>query len=52
MLEALQTMWDGHLQNVNVAKHRVALQSSNQRPSHSTPYGAGPKARDPEKQDV
>lgn len=37
MVEKFQTMWHGRLDWIKVAEHRIALESSNIRPSRSTP---------------
>lgn len=51
MLAEPQTMWNGHLGHINVAKHRFKLLHGNTQPFHSASYRAGPNAREFEKSD-
>lgn len=45
MLKEFESKWDGHLERINVAKHRIDLLIEDVRPAHSAPYRAGPAAR-------
>lgn len=44
-------MWDGHLDRVNVAKHRIMLIFQDAPPIHSKRYNAGPKQRELERKE-
>lgn len=46
ILKELETMFDSHLEQINVVKHCVALEHSSQQPVNSTPYSAGLKSWD------
>lgn len=47
-----QSMWDGHLERVNTAKHRIELRPENTQPIYCTPLWAGQKAREFEKTEI
>lgn len=42
-------MWDGHLGQINFAIHQLELSPAEEKPMHSAPYRASPKAREFEK---
>lgn len=42
----MQSMWDGHLARIGIAKHRIKLLEESTQPAHSNPYRARPKTRD------
>lgn len=46
MLTNFQSMWDGQLRRVSVAKHRIKLFDESTPTVHSAPYRAAPKARE------
>lgn len=45
ILTDLESMWDGHVECVTVAKHHISLIGDSARMVHSVPYGAGRTAR-------
>lgn len=52
MIEEFETMWDSPSQRFNVAKCHIEQESSNLNPIHLTPYRAGPKAKDFDKEEI
>ena len=52
MLEKYESMWDGHIGQITVAKHRIDLVDEGMRPIHAHPYRAGPKRRELEKAEL
>lgn len=52
MLSDVDSMWDGQIGGVTIAKHRMELPSRDAETTHPAPYQAGPKAHEFEKHDV
>lgn len=52
ILSQFARMWDGHLQSIETAEHRVNLEKSKDRGIHSPPYRAGPKVTELEKLEI
>lgn len=52
MLKPFQTRLDGYLETLNTANHHIELISPYIRPIQSSPYRAGPKAREREKVEI
>lgn len=52
MLSGFQSVLDGHLRQMNIAKHRIGLRGENTQPIPSAPYHAGPRAREFEKEEI
>lgn len=46
MLIKFQSMWDGYLGQVNIAKHRTELMYEKTQPINSAPYWVGPMTRE------
>lgn len=49
MLSEIQTMWDGHLSQMNVGNDRMELLHDNIQPARSALYHVGPKTRELER---
>lgn len=45
-------MWDGHLQRINGAKHRIVLNPKDAPPIHPAPHTADLKHRELEREEV
>lgn len=52
MLEPFQNIWDGHSGTINTATHRIVMTSPYIKPIDSAPYGAAPKLRESEKEEM
>lgn len=52
MLCDFESMWNGNLGQINIAKHRMKLFQVDARPIHSALYRAGSKARESEKKEL
>lgn len=46
MLSKFQFLWESHLEQTSMAKHRIEHTGKNILPIHSAPYKAGPPARE------
>lgn len=52
MMKQFESLWDGHLPQITVARHRIVLNSPNARPGHLTSYCTSPKQRELERKEV